>query len=174
MIDLVQYHERGWWHKLGMCAQHMSISKPLFHKRRFNKQSLCAVAISICTIFAKCTIGYCPKYFRNVFEMNTTEDIYCLPPLAEAVDKRALLLFFKSSLPFFCILSLRTLKEQQQCSLVLSCQLPPHRAEGSKNWCLWPNLGIWISTGWQGKVCLVLGCSRIGVPRFTATQLTTT
>ena len=39
--------------------------------------------------------------FANLF--------YCLPPLAEAVDKRALLFFFffKSSLHFCCILSLR-------------------------------------------------------------------
>ena len=45
---------------------------------------------------------------------------YCLPPLAEAVDKRALLFFFffKSSLPFFCILSLRveTKTNRQFCN----------------------------------------------------------
>ena len=33
---------------------------------------------------------------------------YCLPPKAEAVDKRALLLFFKSSLPFQVIEAMKT------------------------------------------------------------------
>ena len=41
--------------------------------------------------------------------MSQCSIFYCLPPLAEAVDKRALLFFFffKSSLHFCCILSLR-------------------------------------------------------------------
>ena len=50
----------------------------------------------------------------------THSNFYCLPPLAEAVDKRALLFlfFFKSSLPFFCILSLRveTKTNRQFCN----------------------------------------------------------
>ena len=69
------------------------------------------------------TVLSCSKYERE----EKKKHFYCLPPLAEAVDKRALLLlffFFKSSLPIPAIEVMKTRKQDVSCRAVIATTWP--------------------------------------------------